>query len=78
LAGRLIMKGYTVYSYLNKSARRLSENGNRSEKPAVRGQVFVGLRVNSTVICRKHTEIWTDQTVSQQVLLFPDNLLEEP
>jgi hypothetical protein len=38
-------------------------------------QIFVGLRANSRAICRKHTGIWTDQTVSQQVLLLSDSLL---
>jgi hypothetical protein len=56
-------------------ARRLSENWNHSEKSVVRGQIFVGFRANIPTICRKYTEIWTDQTASQQVLLLSDSLL---
>jgi hypothetical protein len=34
------------------------------------------LRANSTAICRKYAEKWADQTVSQQVILLSDSLLE--
>ena len=46
-------------------ARRLSENTCRSEKSAVRGQVFVDLRANSIAICQKYTEICAEQTILQ-------------